>query len=155
MSIEIRTENPLTPENRHLIEASQAAMLEVLPPEEIFSFSAEELATPNTQFLVARVDGQAQGCVALVDQGRYGEVKRLFVPPEARGLGLGRALMAALEQAAKDIGLCRLRLETGHTLTAAVELYRALGFDDCPAFGGYPDIASNLFMEKTVGVCVN
>jgi len=148
MSIEIRTESVLLPDSRRLIDASEAALREVYPPEECFSFSAEELATPNAQFLVARVEGAALGCVALVDMGSYGEVKRLFVAPQARGLGLARALMVALEGAATDIGLTCLKLETGHELAAAVALYRALGFRDCAAFGGYPDIASNLFLEK-------
>ncbi|MHC0051895.1 GNAT family N-acetyltransferase [Actibacterium sp. D379-3] len=155
MSLTIRTESPLRPDSRALIDASEAALRAVFPPEECFSFSAKELATPNTQFLVARVQGRALGCVALVDQGRYGEVKRLFVQPEARGLGLARALMASLEKAARDIGLCLIRLETGDALTEAVALYRTLGYVDCPAFGGYPDIASNLFLEKQVGACVN
>ena len=56
-------------------------------------------------FLVARVEGRPLGCVALVDEGEYGEVKRLFVEPEARGLGVAQALMAELQQVAKDIGL--------------------------------------------------
>jgi len=155
MSIEIRTENPLAPDSRTLIDASQNAMLAVFPPEEVFSFSAEELAAPNTQFLVARVNGKALGCVALIDQIKYGEVKRLFVAAEARGLGLGRALMRALEQAASDLGLCRLKLETGPALSEAVSLYRSLGYDDAEAFGGYPDIDSNIFLEKHVGVCVS
>lgn len=148
MSIVIRTESALLPDSRRLIDASQAALLEVYPPEECFSFSAEELAAPNAQFLVARVEGAALGCVALVDQGQYGEVKRLYVAPEARGLGLARALMATLENCAADIGLTCLKLETGHELTAAVALYRSLGYRECAAFGGYPDIASNLFLEK-------
>lgn len=155
MTITIRTENPMTPDGHRLIDASQAALLEVFPADEVFSFSADELATRNTQFLVARVDGIAMGCVALVDQGRYGEVKRLFVTPAARGLGLARALMQELENAARDIGLCCIRLESGEALTGAMALYRGMGYRDCPAFGGYPDIASNAFLEKTVGALVN
>ncbi|MBC56792.1 MAG: GNAT family N-acetyltransferase [Confluentimicrobium sp.] len=151
MSIKIRTESPLTPDSRRLIDESEAALRAVFPPDECFSFSAEELATPNTQFLVARLNGQAHGCVALVDQVFYGEVKRLFVAPEARGLGLARALMSALEAAAEDIGLTCLRLETGHALTEAVNLYRTLGFYECDAFGDYPDIPSNLFLGKSIG----
>ena len=154
MSIQIRTESAVTPESRKLIDASQAALLAAFPPDECFSFSAEELDTPNTQFLVARVESRALGCVALVDQIRYGEVKRLFVFPEARGLGLARALMTELEAAAEDIGLTHLRLETGHKLAEAVGLYRSLGYAERGAFGDYPDIASNLFMEKVVGIDV-
>lgn len=150
MTITVRTESPTRPDSRALIDASQKALLEVYPPEECFSLSAGELATPNTQFLVARVDGLAQGCVALVDMGQYGEVKRLFVRPEARGMGVGRALMATLEGAARDLGLTCLRLETGRALTAAARLYRASGFRECGTFGQYPEIAACLFMEKRI-----
>ncbi|WP_093966844.1 GNAT family N-acetyltransferase [Actibacterium lipolyticum] len=152
MAIEIRTESAIAPDSRNLIDASQAALLEAFPPDECFSFSAEELDTPNTQFLVARIDGRAMGCVALVDQIKYGEIKRLFVSPKARGIGVARALMIALESAAEDIGLTHLRLETGEQLAEAVSLYRSLGYTDRGAFGDYPDIASNLFMEKAVGI---
>ncbi|SIO52115.1 putative acetyltransferase [Rhodovulum sp. ES.010] len=151
MAFTITTESPLTPEGRALVEASQAALLEVYPPEECFSFSAEELAARNTQFLVARDGGQPVGCVALVDEGLYGEVKRLYVDSVRRGQGVGGVLMDDLERAARDIGLGWLLLETGAALEAAVALYRRLGFVERGPFGSYPDIASNLFMEKRIG----
>jgi len=154
MPVTIATETPLSAEGRALVEASQRALLEVYPPEECFSYSAEELATRNTQFLVARADGAPVGCVALVDEVRYGEVKRLYVESWMRGRGVGRALMDALEAAARDIGLGLLRLETGAALGAAVGLYRAMGYAECAPFGDYPDIPSNLFMEKRIGLCL-
>ncbi|MGC9419583.1 MAG: GNAT family N-acetyltransferase [Rhodovulum sp.] len=152
MPITIATETPLSADGRALIEASEAALRAVYPPEECFSYSAEELATRNTQFLVARAGGAPVGCVALVDEIAYGEVKRLYVDAGLRGRGVGRALMEALEQAARDLGLGCLRLETGAALAAAVALYRRLGFEECGPFGGYPDIASNMFMEKRIGL---
>ncbi|TCO69962.1 GNAT family N-acetyltransferase [Rhodovulum euryhalinum] len=153
MAVTIGTESVLSEDGRALVDASQAALLAVYPPEECFSFSAEELANKSTQFLVARHDGVPAGCVALVDQGGYGEVKRLYVDAGQRGRGIGRALMEELEAAARDIGLGLLRLETGEALEAAVRLYRAMGFVDCGPFGGYPDIPSNMFMEKRIGLC--
>jgi len=152
MDITIRTDTPLSPEGRALIAASQEALQAVYPPEECFSLSAEELANGYTQFLVARCDGKAVGCVALVDEGSYGEVKRLYVSDAARGNGVARRLMEELEAAARDIGLGCLRLETGAALTEAVGLYRDMGFVERDAFGGYPDIASNMFMEKCIGL---
>ena len=147
-TLDIRTESPLTPAARALIEASQAEMEEVYPPEEIFSLSPEELAAPNTQFLVARLDDQPIGCIALVDMVRYGEIKRLFVGKSARGLGLGRALVAEVERSAREIGLRVLRLETGPELTAAVAVYERAGFAERDAFGDYEDQPCSLFMEK-------
>lgn len=147
---EIRTESPLNEDARALIEASQTEMEKVYPPEEIFSLGPEELAAPNTQFLVARLGDEAVGCVALVDMIRYGEIKRLFVSGSARGLGLGRALVRQAEEAARDIGLTVLRLETGPKLEAAVAMYKGLGYEERKPFGGYEDLPSSLFMEKSL-----
>ncbi len=150
MSIEVRAESPTDPDGQALIDASRRALRAIYPPKQDFGLEASDMATPDTRFLVARLDGRAQGCVALVDKGGYGEVKGLFVRPEARGKGVGRALMAALEAAARDLGLTCLRLETGRELGAATRLYRALGFHDRDAFGTYPAEASSLFMEKPI-----
>lgn len=147
---EIRTENPLNEDARALIEASQSDMEKVYPPEEIFSLGPEELAAPNTQFLVARLGEKAVGCVALVDMIRYGEIKRLFVSNSARGIGLGRALVQQAEDAARDIGLKVLRLETGPRLEAAVAIYKGLGYEVRDRFGDYEDNPASLFMEKSL-----
>lgn len=155
MSLKIRVEHPLTPTSRALIAASQAALEEVYTSDEIFTYSPEELDAPNTMFFVARTEGRPLGCVALVDEGSYGEVKRLYVTPEARGLGVARALLGELEQTAKDIGLRRLRLETGHALAAAVALYRSVGYADRGRFGSYDDHPASLFLEKTFKVKVS
>ena len=66
---------------------------------------------------MARVSGSPVGCIALLDHVRFGEAKRLYVDPEARGNGIGAALVAALESAARDIGLRILTVaptEYGH-----------------------------------------
>ncbi|MFZ1726210.1 MAG: GNAT family N-acetyltransferase [Albidovulum sp.] len=148
MPVTITAESPLTAEAHALVEGSQQSLLEVFPPEAIFTFSALELATPDVAFFVAREAGRAIGCVALVDCGGYGEVKRLYVPNEGRGRGLAKAMMAAVEARARDIGMAAIRLETGEALVAAVSLYAALGFRRCGRFGDYADHPASLFMEK-------
>lgn len=150
MPLTIAAESPLTADGRTLIEGSQAALLEVFSPAEIFSFSAEELATPEVTFLVARDEGWAAGCVAMVDCGAYAEVKRLFVPGTARGKGVARALMEALESRARADGKARIMLETGERLGPAVALYRALGYGVCGPFGDYPEHPASLFMDKAL-----
>ncbi len=65
----------------------------------------DDLIAPNAELLVARIEGRPVGCIALVDHLRFGEAKRLHVDPEARGNGIAAALVAALESAARDIGL--------------------------------------------------
>ncbi|MBT8409919.1 MAG: GNAT family N-acetyltransferase [Alphaproteobacteria bacterium] len=151
MSLSIEITSPLTPEARAMIEASEAALREVFPPEECFSFSPEELANARTVFLMARYGGVPVGCIALVDMGGYGEMKRMYVEAPARGRGIAAALLTELEQHARAKDLPIVRLETGHDLDAAVALYRRFGYAPCAPFGGYPDIASNLFMEKRLG----
>jgi putative acetyltransferase len=151
ITLDIRTESPLSPDARALIDASQAALEAVYAADEIFTLDPEELAAPNAQFLVARVDGKAVGCIALVDMLRYGELKRLFVDTSARGLGLGQRLVAEAEAAAQDVGLKVLRLETGPELVPAVKLYRSLGYLERGPFGDYADLPCSLFMEKRLG----
>jgi putative acetyltransferase len=147
-TLEIRTESPMSKDSLSLIEASQHALEEVYSSDEIFTLDADELAAPNAQFLVARVDGKPVGCIAIVDMLRYGELKRLFVSASARGMGLGRRLVEEAEAAARDIGLRVLRLETGPELDPAVRLYRGLGYAERGPFGDYADLPCSLFMEK-------
>lgn len=97
------------------------------------------LRPPLGTFLVARADGLAVGCCALKgDGGEIAEIKRLWVAPPARGLGLARALMAAAEGRARGLGMRLLRLDTNRSLTAAMRLYRATGWQEIPAFNAEP-----------------
>ena len=99
---------------------------------------ADELATlpgkyapPHGQLLIARgANGAAIGCVALRPMETPGccEMKRLFVSPEGRGLGLGRALAAAVVAEAAKLGYAELRLDTLPSMREAIALYRKLGF---------------------------
>ena len=70
----------------------------------------DDLRAPNAEFLVARLGGKPVGCIALVDHLRFGEARRLFVSEDMRGNGIAMALVEALEAAARDIGLRRIRI---------------------------------------------
>lgn len=146
----IAIESPLSPDGLALIAGSQLALLEVFTPDEIFTLDPAELDVPAISFFVARADGRAVGCVALLDCGDYGEIKRLYVGPEGRGKGLARALMAALETHACLRGQRMMRLETGDALVAAVALYKSLGYAVRGPFGDYPEHPASLFMERTL-----
>ena len=98
---------------------------------------ASELSPPTGAFVVLTLGGRAVagGGVRRLEPG-VGELKRMYVLPEARGRGLGRRLLAALEAAAADLGLERLRLDTDEQLTAALALYRSAGYEPIPDYNG-------------------
>jgi GNAT superfamily N-acetyltransferase len=102
----------------------------------------EELATlpgkyaaPAGQLLLAWEQGRAMGCVALRPMGEGAcEMKRLYVRAPGRGQGLGRRLAEAICAVARDAGYQRIRLDTLATMTAAQEIYLAMGFKPIPAY---------------------
>jgi DNA-binding MarR family transcriptional regulator/GNAT superfamily N-acetyltransferase len=98
-----------------------------------------ELTPPAGVLLVARLHGEPAGCGALkLHPGGPAEVKRMWVAPAVRGLGLGRRILAELEDRAASAGAPAVRLETNGTLTEAISLYRACGYREVPAFNDEP-----------------
>lgn len=105
------------------------------------SISAEdrELTPPAGVLVIARLDGRPIGCGALkVKGGGVGEVKRMWVSPDARGLGVGRRILEELEARARGFGLATLRLETNKSLTEAQALYRGCGYVEVAPFNDEP-----------------
>jgi DNA-binding MarR family transcriptional regulator/GNAT superfamily N-acetyltransferase len=108
---------------------------------------AEDMLRPRGAFIVAISDGLPVGCVGLKGTGsELGEIKRLWVAPAARGLGLGRRLLETAESAAREISIRVLRLDTNSALPEASQLYRSSGWREIERFNDdpYPD----LFFEK-------
>ncbi|MZD04430.1 GNAT family N-acetyltransferase [Streptomyces sp. SID5785] len=100
---------------------------------------AGELQPPKGLFLVARLQGEPVGCAGLkLPPDAPAEIKRMWVAPQARRLGLGRRLLAALEAEAVRHGSTALRLDTNRALQAAIRLYHACGFREVPAFNDEP-----------------
>ena len=95
-----------------------------------------QYAPPSGDLLVARVNGEAAGCVALraLDQSTL-EMKRLYVRPSARGTGLGKLLVEAAISTARENGYVELRLDTLASMTSAQRLYLSLGFVEIPPYG--------------------
>jgi len=93
-------------------------------------------APPTGELLIARVNGGAAGCVALraLDRATL-EMKRLYVRPSTRGMGLGKRLVEAAITCAREHGYAELRLDTLATMAAAQALYRSLGFVEIPPYG--------------------
>jgi DNA-binding MarR family transcriptional regulator/GNAT superfamily N-acetyltransferase len=99
----------------------------------------EQLRPPAGLFAVATLHGTAVGCGALKFHGRRPtELKRMWVAPTARGLGLGRRLLGELERLAGDHGARVLRLETNRNLTEAIALYRSAGYREVRPFNDEP-----------------
>jgi epoxyqueuosine reductase len=102
-------------------------------------------APPGGRLLLARNGGACVGCVALRQMGEETcEMKRLFVQPEHRGRGIGKALARAILEEARRIGYKRIRLDT--VLEPAKSLYRSLGFREIPPYQHVP-LAGVVFME--------
>lgn len=107
-------------------------------------------APPAGELLLARrADGEAIGCVGLrpLDPTGCCEMKRLYVSPRARGLGLGRALVDAVVAEAQRIGYREIRLDTLPTMDEAIGLYGKLGFETIAPYYVTP-IEGTRFMAK-------
>ena len=108
---------------------------------------AVDMIRPRGAFLVAMSDSLPIGCVGLKGTGsEVAEIKRLWVAPSARGLGLARRLMTAAEDVARELSINILRLDTNSTLAEAQQLYRNTGWSEIGRFNDdpYPDT----FFEK-------
>jgi putative acetyltransferase len=90
------------------------------------------------------------GTGALAVKLGYGEIKSMFVDPNARGQGVADALLRALHDLARELELGDIKLETGNSLHAALRLYRRHGFTACGPFGDYIANDSSIFMTKTL-----
>jgi ribosomal protein S18 acetylase RimI-like enzyme len=118
-------------------------------------FEAEMLAMPGKYappagaLLLARRNGAPIGCVGLrpLRFPDWCEMKRLYVAPEGRGLGLGESLVATVVGEAERIGYREMRLDTLPTMAGALALYRKFGFEPMAAYYDTP-VAGTVFMRK-------
>ncbi|MFF9685582.1 GNAT family N-acetyltransferase [Streptomyces sp. NPDC014623] len=108
------------------------------------------LRPPRGVFLVARLHGEPAGCAGLkLPADAPAEIKRMWVAPHARGLGLARRFLSELETRAAALGRDVLRLDTNRALDAAIGLYRSTGFQEVPAFNDEP--YAHHWFEKRIG----
>ncbi|MBC7767773.1 MAG: GNAT family N-acetyltransferase [Phycisphaerales bacterium] len=152
MSFTIATETPLSDDVRALVQALNAFTLELTPPGYCHHMTVEQMAQADTTLFVARDgSGAALGMGALRRHGDgLGEVKRMFVKPEARGLGVGGAILARIEQLAREEGVTRIVLETGSNFDAARRIYERGAFQPCEPVLDYPPSAWTAFYAKAI-----
>ena len=117
--------------------------------EELAGLPGKYAPPSGALFLANSADGEVLGCVALRPFGKEGacEMKRLYVLPEGRGQGAGAALVAAALQAAEAAGYTEMLLDTLPTMTGAIKLYRAAGFEEIAAYYETP-ISETVFFGK-------
>lgn len=152
MSFTISTETPLSDDVRALVKELNEFTFELTPAEFCHHMTVEQMAQPDLTLFVARdASGATLGMGALKRHANgVGEVKRMFVKPEARGLGVGGAILARIEDLARQEGVTRIVLETGSNFDAAKRVYERGGFATCEPVLDYPPSAWTAFYAKSL-----
>lgn len=147
----ITAERPDSPDAIELIAELDAHLKPLYSAQSRHGYSVEKLLAQNVAFFLLRVGGRPAGCggIELFGAG-YGELKRMYVRPQFRGLGLGDLLVEHLTAYAVTQGIHIVRLETGILQPAAIRLYERHGFRRIPPFGEYVDDPKCLYYEKRV-----
>lgn len=130
MSFTIAVETPLQDDVRDLVAALNEFAFARTPKEYCHHMTVEQMAQPDTTIFLARdADGSVLGMGGLRRHADgVGEVKRMFVKPQAQGRGVGGALLAHIEHLARQEGCTRIVLETGSNFDAARRVYERGGF---------------------------
>jgi len=150
-ALSIQPEPPDTADAKALVGELDAHLNGLYRPENRHGLSLAALQDESVIFLVARWDGVAVGCGAVKSVNEdYAELKRMYVTPRWRGLGVAQALLGHLERLSRQRGLSVLRLETGIHQPEAVGLYERAGFSRCAAFGEYAEEGVSLCYEKAL-----
>ena len=141
--VDIREVDPAHADAQHCLRAYEAELNERFDTgfdvESALPLPADELRAPAGSFLVAYRDSEPIGCGGLKLHGTdAAEVKRVWVDPRARGIGLAGRLIAELEDRARSAGAPAVQLDTNRTLVEAIAMYRRLGYVEIDAFNEEP-----------------
>lgn len=151
--LSIGTASPFDPDSRILLSDLREELLGKYPDElRDLPFGPEEVAMEGAAFLLARIGENVVGCGAIRPLAPgVAELKRMFVVPEARGRGVGRALLQRLEDSAGTMGYAFMRLETGLKQPEAIALYESAGYKPCECYGQYSSNEVSVCFEKRLG----
>ena len=147
----IRQVDPFMPEVLDLLEQSDQLMTSLYPAESNHLEQPQDLARDNVILLGAYDNHDLLGCGAvkiMQDDSLYGEIKRMFVLPDARGKGVASGIMKFIEDHLITLNVPAARLETGIHQHDAINLYRKLGYREREPFGVYRADPLSLYMEK-------
>jgi len=152
--VHIQIEDPATPDARWCFEQYFAELNQRFEngfnPALSISADAQELTQPAGILLIARLGDRPVGCGALkLHPNAPAELKRMWIAPDARGIGLGRRLLEELERFAREAGADVIRLETNKALSEAILLYRRFGYVEVDAFNDEP--YAHHWFEKRLG----
>lgn len=146
--ITIEITSPNRPDAITLIQELDDHLKRRYPAESTHLLDINALMQPNITFVLALSNGEAIGCGALRREDGYAEVKRMYVKPSQRGLGVGYKILSRLEELAIESGYTIARLETGVYQPEAIKLYERKGFVRRSPFGEYTDDPLSLCYEK-------
>jgi putative acetyltransferase len=151
--ITIAKEDPSSPDVSRLLSAfvDEVKKRYDSPPADVGIFDPDLVSVPRSVFLVARQDGAAVGCGALVPMDEYSvEVKRMFVARGFRGLGIATKILDELERLAREFDYDAMRLETGVKQPESIALYGKAGFYRIPNFPPFENDHSAVCFEKKI-----
>ncbi len=153
MTVELERIERATAELEALLGELDAALSGPYHADQHHALPLDALFEPHVRMFLARRDGEAVGCGGVAFYDGFAELKRMYTRPEMRGRGVAKTMLDRLEGEARDAGLPLLRLETGVYQDAAIGLYKAQGFGECPPFGPYTElpphhIETSVFFEK-------
>lgn len=151
MSTVIMAERPDTADAMLLISELEAHLEPLYPKTSRHGYSVEKLMEQAVAFFITRHDGVLAGCGGIELFGvEYGEIKRMYVRPQFRGLGLAKLMLDHLAAYAQERDVHLLRLETGIHQNEAIALYEQMGFQRIPPFGIYKEDPLSRFYEKHI-----
>ena len=151
MGTTIVAEQPDSPDATQLIAELDGVLVPQYPARSHHGYSVEKLKRERVAFYVVRRGGIAAACGGVQICGNeYAEVKRMYVRPRFRRLGLARLMLNHLEEHARRQGVALLRLETGIYQIEAIALYEAFGFRRIAPFADYWDDPLSAFYEKRI-----
>jgi len=151
MAVTIEKERPDSDDAVTLINELESILAPNYPSESRHGFSVEKLIREQVAFFVIRQDEIPAGCGGVKIFGNeYGEVKRMYVRPQFRGLGLAKQILEHLTEFTRNQGISLLRLETGIHQVEAIALYEKMGFRSIDSFGEYTKDPLSRFYEKKI-----